>query len=100
MILESDDGVIESLSNPEMQKLFRNAIADYRDVCMINTKTKFVFVKSENYWKIESISPLKDFSTVITGQADELVLALNGENISDDDSDEYDEDERDMYLIW
>lgn len=105
LILESDDGGLESLSDSEIQKLFRNAIAQYGDTCMINTEATFVLQRDvDNYWKIESISPLKDFSTVITGQADELVLALNGEDISYDGSDEYDEDEYDvegdMDLLW
>lgn len=103
LILGSGDSGVESLSDPEIQKLFRDAIAQYGDTCMINTEATFVLEKDlENYWKIESIAPLKDFSTVITGQADELVLALNGENVSDDDSDGYneDDDEGDMDLLW
>ena len=105
LILESDDGSLEDLSAPEIQELFRDAIAQYGDTCMINTEATFVLEKNlENYWKIESISPLKDFSTVITGQADELVLALNGEDISDDGSDEYEEEdvdvEENMDLLW
>lgn len=103
LILESDDDRLENLSDPEIQKLFRNAIAQYGDTCMINTEATFVLERDlENDWKIESISPLKDFSTVITGQADELVLALNGEDISDGGSDGYEEDdvEENMDLLW
>lgn len=69
---------------------------------MINTEAVFVLEKDlDGHWKIESISPLKDFSTVITGQADELVLALNGEDISDDGPNVYDDEiEEDMDLLW
>ena len=105
LILEADDGRLESMSDPEIQELYRNAITQYGDTCMINTEAVFVLEKDlDGHWKIKSISPLKDFSTVITGQADELVLALNGEDISDDGPDVYDEDddeiEEDMDLLW
>lgn len=103
LILESDDGILENLSDPEIQELYRSAISQYRDTCMINTGATFILERnSDDHWKIESISPLKDFSTVITGQADELVLALNGEDISDDGSGVYDEDdiEESMDLLW
>lgn len=105
LILEADDGRLESMSDPEIQELYRNAIAQYGDTCMINTEAVFVLEKDlDGHWTIESISPLKDFSTVITGQADELILALNGEDISDDGPngyDGYDNDvEKDMDLLW
>ena len=49
---------------------------------------------------MDSISPLKDFSTVIIGRADELVLIMNGEEVGDDDSEKYenyDEDYEEDY---
>ena len=62
----------------------------------------------ERCWKIDSISPLKDFSTVIIGQADDLVLTLNGEKVDADTPDEnedvdydYDaDDEEDPDMLW
>ena len=60
----------------------------------------------ERCWKIDSISPLKDFSTVIIGQADDLVLTLNGEKVDADtpdenEDDDYDaDDEEDPDMLW
>jgi hypothetical protein len=102
LILEADtnENILETLSDSQLQKLFRNAIKEYEDICMINTNATFVLKKNqEGIWKIDSISPLKDFSTVMIGQADDLVLTLNGEDVEDDSDNyeegdvEYDEDE-------
>lgn len=103
LILEADDNMLASMSDPEIQELYRNAIAQYGDTCMINTDAVFVLERNlDDHWKIESISPLKDFSTVITGQADELVQALNGEDINDDGPNGYNDNdvEEDLDLLW
>jgi curved DNA-binding protein CbpA len=112
MILEADgdENILETLSDSELQKLFRKAIKKYREPCLISTDAKFALIKDqEGYWKIDSISPLKDFSTVMIGQADDLILIINGEETDDDTSDEeedYDEDyededyEEDSDLLW
>lgn len=99
MILDADsENALETLSDSELQKLFRNAIKKYKDPCMINTNAIITLKKDqEGCWKIDSISPLKDFSTVIIGQADDLVLTLNGENVDDDTLDEKDENENADY---
>lgn len=76
---------------------------------MINANVTITLKKDQKgYWKIDSISPLKDFSTVIIGQADDLVLTLNGEKVDDDASDknedydgDYNEDyEEDQDMLW
>lgn len=111
MVLESDgdENILETLSDSELQKLFRNAIKKYRDSCMINANVTITLKKDQKgYWKIDSISPLKDFSIVIIGQADDLVLTLNGEKVDDDASDknedydgDYNEDyEEDQDMLW
>lgn len=102
---DSDENILETLSDSELQELFRNAIKKYKDACMISTNATFILKKTqEGYWEIDSISPLKDFSTVIIGQADDLVLTLNGENVDDDVMDEnedYDEDyDEGAGLLW
>lgn len=99
MILEADnENALETLGDSELQKLFRNAIKKYKDSCMINTNAIITLKKDqEGCWKIDSISPLKDFSTVIIGQADDLVLTLNGENVDNDTLDEKDENENADY---
>lgn len=91
MVIEADgDGnILGTVSDSELQKLFRNAIKKYKDSCVINTDAIITLKKDQDgCWKIDSISPLKDFSTVITGQADDLVLILNGEEADDDTPDE------------
>lgn len=109
MVIEADgDGnILETVSDSELQKLFRNAIKKYKDSCVINTDAIITLKKDQDgCWKIDSISPLKDFSTVITGQADDLVLILNGEKADDDTLDEtkdYDyegDDGEDTDIIW
>lgn len=110
MILEADnENALETLSDSELQKLFRNAIKKYKDSCMINTNAIITLKKNpDECWQIDSISPLKDFSTVIIGQADDLVLTLNGENVDNDTLDEnedndadYEEDEDiDADILW
>lgn len=91
---DGDENILETLSDSELQNLFRNIIEKYKGSCMINTNAIITLKKGQDgCWKIDSISPLKDFSTVIIGQADDLVLALNGEDISDSDSNGYDESE-------
>ena len=109
MVIEADgDGnILETVSDLELQKLFRNAIKKYKDSCVINTDAIITLKKDQDgCWKIDSISPLKDFSTVITGQADDLVLILNGEKADDDSPDEtedYDyegDDGEDADIIW
>lgn len=102
MLLEANsyENILETLSDSKLQKLLKNAIKQYKSSCMISTNVTFVLKKNqEGYWKISSISPLKDFSTVMVGQVDELVLSLNGENIGDDENEGYDEEE-DMDLLW
>lgn len=109
MVIEADgDGnILGTVSDSELQKLFRNAIKKYKDSCVINTDAIITLKKDQDgCWKIDSISPLKDFSTVITGQADDLVLILNGEKADDDTLDEtkdYDyegDDGEDTDIIW
>lgn len=109
MVIEADgDGnILETVSDSELQKLFRNSIKKYKDSCVINTDAIITLKKDQDgCWKIDSISPLKDFSTVITGQADDLVLILNGEKADDDTPDEnedYDyegDDGEDTDIIW
>lgn len=109
MVIEADgDGnILGTVSDSELQKLFRNAIKKYKDSCVINTDAIITLKKDQDgCWKIDSISPLKDFSTVITGQADDLVLILNGEKADDDSPDEnedYDyegDDGEDADIIW
>lgn len=105
LILESDsENVLASLTDSECQKLFRKAIKQQKDVCMISTKATFVLKKDkEGVWKISKISPRKDFWKVIIGQADDLVLALSGEENSsdiseaDESGDEYPDYEEDPY---
>lgn len=92
---DSDEHILETLSDSEIQKLFRNTIAQHKDACMINTNATFVLKKNqEGDWKIERIFPLKDFSKVIIGQADDLILSLTGQNI-DDDSNGYEDNKCD-----
>lgn len=111
MVIEADgDGnTLETLSDSELQKLFRNAIKKYKAPCMISTNAIIALKRDqEGCWKIDSISPLKDFSTVIIGQADDLVLILNGEGEKVDDdtpdkneNDDYDaDDEEDPDMLW
>lgn len=109
MVIEADgDGnILGTVSDSELQKLFRNAIKKYKDSCVINTDAIITLKKDQDgCWKIDSISPLKDFSTVITGQADDLVLILNGEEADDDTPDEnedYDyegDDGEDADILW
>lgn len=109
MVIEADgdENILETVSDSELQKLFRNSIKKYKDSCVINTDTIITLKKDQDgCWKIDSISPLKDFSTVITGQADDLVLILNGEKADDDTPDEnedYDyegDDGEDTDIIW
>lgn len=109
MVIEADgdENILGTVSDSELQKLFRNAIKKYKDSCVINTDAIITLKKDQDgCWKIDSISPLKDFSTVITGQADDLVLILNGEEVDDDTPDEnedYDyegDDGEDTDIIW
>lgn len=109
MVIEADgdENILGTVSDSELQKLFRNAIKKYKDSCVINTDAIITLKKDQGgCWKIDSISPLKDFSTVITGQADDLVLILNGEEADDDTPDEnedYDyegDDGEDADILW
>ena len=107
MVIEADgdENILGAVSDSELQKLFRNAIKKYKDSCVINTDAIIILKKDQDgCWKIDGISPLKDFSTVITGQADDLVLILNGEEADDDTPDEnedYEEnDGEDADILW
>lgn len=103
MLLEadSDENILETLSDSEFQELFRNAIEEYKASCMISTNAIITLSRNqEGYWKIDSISPLKDFSTVIVGQADDLILIINGEKVDDDTLYENDYDEEDSEMLW
>ena len=86
-LLEMNDGsdYLESLSDKEFQEVFRALIKEYKDVCMIDTTATFTLKNTkEDGWKIQSISPLKEFSTIMVGQADAMILAVNGEEIDSD----------------
>lgn len=102
---DGDENKLEKLSDSKMQKVYRNAINLYGNECVISTSATFELTKEDGSWKIYKISPMKDFSTVFTGQASDMVLAINGENpnnptqdpeaITDDMQDEEDFDETD-----
>lgn len=62
-------------------------------------------IKDNEKWKIQCITPLKDFSTVVIGQANDLIIQLNGENIDDYDDIETEEEDDvnldyDESLLW
>ena len=103
MVMEADGNgnILATLSDSELQKIFRDAIKKYKDSCIINANAIITLKRDQDgCWKMDSISPLKDFSTVIIGQADELVLIMNGEEVGDDDSEKYenyDEDYEEDY---
>lgn len=70
LILQADESenMLAGMSDLELQQLFRNAIANYRETCLISTNATFFVERIENgSWRIDSISPLKDFSTVLVG---------------------------------
>ncbi len=97
LILTAGSNSLEMLTDSDAQELFRNVIAQYKDVCMISTIARFELKRIEDDgWKIQRISPLKDFSTVIIGQADDLILAINGENVENGFGETY-EDSVDLY---
>ena len=90
LLLQADNGehILEDMSDSELQRLFQSTIEQYRETCLISTEVTFVLQKDvDGVWKIDSITPLKDFSTVVVGQAAELVLILNGEEIKEEVSD-------------
>ncbi|MDD6571725.1 MAG: J domain-containing protein, partial [Thermoflexaceae bacterium] len=97
LILQADEGenILENMDDSELQKLLRIAISKYKTTCLISTNATFTVKKMQDgVWGIDSISPLKDFSTVLTGQAADLIMSLNGE-INVDGEDEYVDDEVD-----
>lgn len=85
LLMASDyDNTLVNLSDSEMKEVVTNAIDMYGSDCMISTTVMFDLVKDDvGAWKISDISPMKDFSKVIIGQADDLILGLNGENPND-----------------
>ena len=95
LLLQADsfDHVMENMSDSELQTLFQSTIEQYKETCLISTEATFMLQKdNEGGWKINSITPLKDFSTVIVGQAADLVLMLNGEEVTEEVSDYVTED--------
>lgn len=79
---DSEERAIDKMSDLELKKLFENAVSQYKNECLINTNATFVLKKGDyGNWEIDSITPLKDFSTVVIGQAHDLILFLDGDNV-------------------
>jgi curved DNA-binding protein CbpA len=95
--IDSDENELATLSDSQAQKIVRDFITEFKDLCMIDTSATFVLKKNQGSWKIDSISPLKDFSTVIVGQADDLVLILSGEDVDDEEYNDDDDEDYDDY---
>lgn len=77
LLMQAGEGEISSMSDAKLKKLVKNALEKYKEDCMIEVEATFVMVR-EDGWKIKRIKPLKEFSKVIIGQADDLILGLNG----------------------
>lgn len=91
LLVEADNGsgTLESLSDSEIQKVFRTIIEEYKSACMISTTAIFRLQKMDNAgWKIQDISPLKEFSTVIIGQANDLIPLLSGDQRNENNSED------------
>lgn len=82
--LEGDDykKTLERSSDSQIQDMLKKIIKYYRDSCLMDANVTFRLKKNKKgYWKIDKISPLKDFSTVMVGQADDLLRLLSGEDV-------------------
>lgn len=102
---ESGENTLESKSDIDIQKLVKRAIKEYGKDCIIDAEVTFKLIKDNEKWKIQCITPLKDFSTVVIGQANDLIIQLNGENIDDYDDIETEEEDDvnldyDESLLW
>ena len=82
--MQADPDEIASMSDYKLRRVVRKALEKYKEDCLIDVDATFVLVR-EDGWKIKKIKPLKRFGKVIVGQADELILALNGETVDDTD---------------
>lgn len=84
LLMQADPDEIASMSDYKLRRVVRKALEKYKEDCLIDVDAIFVLVR-EDGWKIKKIKPLKRFGKVIVGQADELILALNGETVDDTD---------------
>lgn len=75
---------LENKSDKELQKIVRNAIDKYGKDCLIDTEVTFELRKDGVDWKIQYMEPFDEFSVVVVGDANELILQLN-----DADGEEY-----------
>lgn len=100
--MDAEDNQLESMSDKEIQELIVAIISQYGSVCTISSEITFELIRDENsVWKIQRITPLKDFSIIMVGQISDLILMLNGETVENDISEDeftYDEEHDEEYF--
>lgn len=73
--------------------MLKNEIDKYGKSNMIEVNAIFVLEKENDTWKIDYVTPLRDFSSVVVGRADDLVMKLHDEYPDDENDDSVSEED-------
>lgn len=79
---------LQEMNDAEIQEIVKKSIDRYKSSCIIEETATFVLDKEGGTWKIDYVTPLRDFSSVLVGRADELIVELNGKDPDEDDNDD------------